>query len=488
LVLGRVLATLSEALVPLLVVRLLGKADVGLLSGTLLTYATVALICTSGLPEAVTFFLSTRPLPERRAIARRAALTTLGMGSVAAAILVLLSLGARWFGADEPSATGTAHASTAFADVWLLALYPIGEVPARLLPNLLVAEGRAATAARFGVTKALGGSLAALVPLALGAPVAVVLLSIAGFGLCYGAAVLWLLKDVYRDVPVVPSPVSARELLRFGVPLSVTDMVSLLNNQLDRYLILLLLPITALAEYQSGAWQIPVLTTIPYTVVAAYAPHLVGLFRAGKAREAIALWRGSALKVSLIVVPVTMVFLVGAEEAMTLLFTEAYVPAANVFRCYTFMTLLRVTAFGTLLVAMGRPGLVFRAAVFALVSNLLFSVPLALWLGFLGPALGTALAFIPMLYYYCHCIAAGAGVRTSETFPLVGYLRVLAIALVAAVPAALFKYNTTLHAGWSLAAEAVIVLGGFAALGTLLRVIQREDWRYLKNWLRFRLS
>lgn len=490
LVLGRILATLADAIVPLLVVRLLGKADVGLLSGTLLTYSTVALLCASGLPEAVTFFLSTRPAPERRAIARRAVFTMFCLGAVGSLVLGTLSLAAHWLWSGGNTVLGATavRPSAAFSDLWWLALYPLGEVPARMLPNLLVAEGRAGDSARLGVLKALGSSAAALVPLALGAPVSIVLLSISSFGLCYGGVVWWTLGRVYRGVEVVPSPISARELLRFGVPLGITDIVSMLNNQLDRYLILLLLPITALAEYQSGAWQIPVLTTIPYTVAAAYAPHLVNLFQAKQAQQAIELWRKSALKVSLLVVPITMVFMVGAEETMELLFTAAYVPAANVFRCYSFLTLLRITAFGTLLVSMGRTGLVFRAAIFSLISNFVLSVPLGLGLGFLGPALGTALAFLPQIYYYCTCIAQGAGVPLTSTFPVGGYLRVLGVALLGAAVALVFKANTSLGAGSRLAVEALIVVGTFAALGTLLHVVEREDWRYLKNWLRFRMG
>ena len=52
LVLGKILAALSEAIVPLVIVRLLGKADVGILSGLLLIYSTVALVVTASLSDA----------------------------------------------------------------------------------------------------------------------------------------------------------------------------------------------------------------------------------------------------------------------------------------------------------------------------------------------------------------------------------------------------------------------------------------------------
>ena len=99
-----------------------------------------------------------------------------------------------------------------------------------------------------------------------------------------------------------------KTLLHFGLPLGLTDIVSMLNNQLDRYLIVFFFPAAAMAEYQAGAWQIPIITTIPYTVGAVYAPRFVELFRSERALEAIEIWRQSSLKTALLVVPATMVF------------------------------------------------------------------------------------------------------------------------------------------------------------------------------------
>src|SRR5882724_5592095 len=96
LVLGKILATLSEAVVPLVIVRLLGKADVGILSGLLLVYSTVALVLTAGFPETLTFYLPTRPPAERQAIARTVAQSLLLLGVIGGAVLLGLSLATRF--------------------------------------------------------------------------------------------------------------------------------------------------------------------------------------------------------------------------------------------------------------------------------------------------------------------------------------------------------------------------------------------------------
>lgn len=491
LVLGKILATLSEAIVPLVIVRLLGKADVGILSGILLVYSTVALVLTAGFPETLTFYLPTRGAAERKAIAREVGKALLLLGGVGALVLVAVS----WAARATPEVTGglvgqgsdSASALESLKYLFLLAAYPIADLPGRMLPNLLIVEQRARAAAGVGIFKAVGSSLSALVPVALGAPLWVVVLCIGGFGFAFGAVLVYYLGALYPGVPRVQSPVSMGALLRFGLPLGLTDIVSMLNNQLDRYLIVLFFPIVALADYHAGAWQIPIVTTIPYTVGAVYAPRFVQLFQVGKNLEAIEIWRLSALKTSLLVVPITMVFVVAAEETMELLFTASYLGAAPVFRWYCLLTLGRVATFGSVIVAAGAPRLVFQAALVSLVCNAVLCTVLVKAVGFTGPAMGTALAFIPSAVYYCFCIARATKLELGRIFPLFGFLRVLALAVVASLPAWWFKSAVDWPAAARLPVEALLMLGSFALLGTLLGEIKRPDWVYLANWLRLRM-
>ncbi|MEO8920843.1 MAG: oligosaccharide flippase family protein [Polyangiaceae bacterium] len=489
LVLGKILATFSEAVVPLAIVRLLGKSDVGILSGLLLIYSTVALVLTAGFPETLTFYLPTRPAPERKAIARKVALSLLLLGAAGGLVLLGLGLAARF----APSlARGVAKDDSASAIeslkyLVLFALYPIADLPGRMLPNLLIVEQRAKAAAGVGIVKAVGSATAALVPVALGAPLWCVVLSIASFGVVFGVVLVYYIQALYSGVPRIESPISMRTLLHFGLPLGLTDIVSMLNNQLDRYLIVFFFPVAALAEYQAGAWQIPIVTTIPYTIGAVYAPRFVELFSQGKNREAIRIWRQAAVKTALLIVPITMVFVVASEETMELLFTAGYLRAAPVFRWYCVLTLGRTATFGSIIIAAGRPRYVFQAAVFSLFSNALLCWVLVKLVGFNGPAMGTAIAFVPTVIFYCYCISLATKLSFKEIFPLFGYLRVVLIGLVASLPAWWFKYAVTWPAAARLPVEAVLVLGTFGLVGTLVGEIRRPDWAFLGDWLRLRM-
>ena len=490
LVLGKILATLSEAVVPLVIVRLLGKADVGILSGILLVYSTVALVLTAGFPETLTFYLPTRPPAERKAIAGKVAQALLLLGFIGALVLLGISLFVR-FAPSWVSGMASGHDAQSGIEslkyLALLAVYPIADLPGRMLPNLLLVEQQAKAAAGIGIVKAIGSAVAAILPIALGAPLWVVILSIGSFGFLFGAVLVYYIRSLFRGVPAIESPISMRTLLRFGLPLGLTDIVSMLNNQLDRYLIVFFFPVAAVAEYQAGAWQIPIIMTIPYTVGAVYAPRFVELFKAGQNQEAIGIWRQSALKAALLVVPITMVFVVASEETMELLFTKSYLRAAPVFRWYCILTLGRIATFGSVILAAGAPRLIFQAAVVSLVSNALLCSVLVKVVGFNGPAMGTALAFIPSVIYYCLCIATATKLKFRQIFPLLGFLRVLGLTCVASLPAWWFKSVVTWSAAVRLPVEAALVLGTFALLGTLVGTIQRPDWAFLANWLRLRM-
>jgi len=138
-------------------------------------------------------------------------------------------------------------------------------------------------------------------------------------------------------------------------------------------------------------------------------------------------------------------------------------------------------------VAAGAPRLIFQSALVSLLSNALICSLLVKLVGFNGPAMGTALAFIPSAAYYCLCIATATKLSFRQIFPLFGFLRVLGLTGLASLPAWWFKSVVSWPAAARLPVEAGLVLGTFALLGTLLGTIQRQDWLFLANWLRLRM-
>jgi O-antigen/teichoic acid export membrane protein len=160
--------------------------------------------------------------------------------------------------------------------------------------------------------------------------------------------------------------------------------------------------------------------------------------------------------------------------------------AANVLRIYSVLSMGRITAFGTILVAAGRPNLILRAGVVSFLANVLISTPLVMTIGFLGPAVGTLLAFIPQVAIYMYFMSICSDVSVRETFPMKGYLQTLAICAPGCAAAFAIKLYVPWSTGALLAAEAVTVIVSFAVVGGLTRRILAEDWRFAADWLTLR--
>jgi len=485
LILGTTLATLSSVLLPLVLVRLMGKADIAELMALVLIYDMVALIATAGFAQVLMYHLPGRSEAEARAVAARIGWIMAGLGCLGALIVA----GVGVFGDQLPGALSH-HAGARLSLRPLLILAPslVFDLPSRVVPALLITRGRAAEASALGVIRTIVSTVTTLVPVALGYSISTVVIWYSVTRCCFGFSMPWALRLTFPNTARVPSPVKVRELFRFALPLGTTDVVSLLNQQVDRWLILLSFPAAAFADYQAGAWQVPVLGTIAYSVGDAYMPSLVQKFGSGEPRAAIEIWRGTIGKVSLVVVPITVGFMVGARELMSLLFTDAYVSAAIIFQLYSIMTLGRVATFGSVIIAAGRPRYMLQAAIFSLVANVMLCVPLTLSFGFIGPALGTSLAFIPMVMFYIWSIARATGLRTREIFPAADYFRVLALSGAAGGVAYLLKNTLGGSRGLRLA---VAVLGTtllFAVCGSLLGIISKADWRFARNWTRLKLA
>ncbi|MEM7679081.1 MAG: polysaccharide biosynthesis C-terminal domain-containing protein, partial [Myxococcota bacterium] len=195
------------------------------------------------------------------------------------------------------------------------------------------------------------------------------------------------------------------------------------------------------------------------------------------------LWRTAIQKVSLIVVPVAMFFIVSAEEFVQLAFTGDYIRAVSIFRIYSLITMARVASFGAVIVAAGQPKLVFRAAIVTLLSNLLLSIPALYWFGFDGPALGTAAAFIPMAAIYCYYIGRSLGVPMSRTFPVVDWLKVVAVATLAASPAIALKTTVVLHPFIALFVYALTLLILYIFLARVTNLMKAEDLDFAVRWV-----
>ncbi|MBN1774179.1 MAG: oligosaccharide flippase family protein, partial [Deltaproteobacteria bacterium] len=334
---GRLVQGIGQLVMGAILVHILDKESFAVLAFLLLLYATVSTLVVMAMPENVLFFLPRQTPAERKATAWQVFRILGVMGLIAGTII----LGCQLF------------SDAVFADVRraaeyspFMAAYALFDVPALMLANLLIAEEHHRWASWVSILQTIGQVLAVLVPCLLGLPLWMPFAWLLGYGVIHFAALLAVLFVLYRRVPSTPSHVSLREHASFALPLGLSSIMGQVTRQFDKYVVLYVIGVMSFADYSVGAWELPLVTVLPYSIGAAIVPVLVRLFKEHRPAEALAAWKSTIPKTSLLVLPIAVVFLICADDFIVLVFGSQYVNAVTPLRLYTIILFQRVVEYG----------------------------------------------------------------------------------------------------------------------------------------------
>lgn len=254
-----------------------------------------------------------------------------------------------------------------------------------------------------------------------------------------------------------------RRIFVFSLPIGLSAVVGTLNIEIDKLLIGFLMDTEQMAIYTNASKELPV-SFIASSITAVLMPQLTRMLKNGRNREAISLW-GNAAELSFMVISLIVAgVFTYAEDVMTLLYSEKYLPGLSVFRIYTLVLLLRCTYFGIILNATGKTKDIFYASVASLALNAVLN-PLMYWaMGMTGPALATFLSMFVVLLWQLHRTAKCTGVSFGQVFP---WKRIGWITLLNAALAVLFyglKQVLPLEQWISSLGEALVLGGGWCAV------------------------
>jgi len=350
----------------------------------------------------------------------------------------------------------------------------------------MIAIDRARTAAWANIVFSIAQFFAVVGPASLGQPLMTIMICLLGYGVAR-----FILSNLlfFMNFKGQKGPIAAgmmKELLRYSVPLGFAQILWGLNRQIDKYIVAAFFPAAVLAEYTIGAWELPIIPTIAYSVAAVMMPKFVSSHLKGDNAELLALWFKSIKKVSIIVLPLTVLFLIIAEEFIVVLFSEKYIAAALPFRIYTLILIQRVAAYSSMHRALGNTKIISYAAIYLVVINLGLSIPFVFLLGIAGPPTATLLANMFTWGYSLKKMANSLRVSLVEVFPFRFYGKTMLTSVIASVPALLFKASVTVSIRTKLIALVFLYLLAYAVFSSILGVIKKEDWAYLGRGLRIK--
>ena len=473
--------------------RLLSKADFGVISFAYMLFGLVSVVGALGLPSALLFYTTRLSAARQRALARHVGALLLGLGALLGGAL------AHW----GELALSDAQRPLIAPLLPIIGLALIGDLPGQTLPSYLLALERYGASALATLGFALTRFVGLVLPAFMGWGVRAMAWGLALTALTRGALLLlFVWRPTSRTSQAeqgtregrVDLTWSTRELLAYGLPLSLSAVVGKLNVQADKYLIAALTSAEVYAIYHVGALELPLVYGVAYSVTNALTPSLITRYHNQDREGFLQLWHSSVRKVAALIMPIAVYLMIFAEEVITLAFSERYAQAALPFRVYLCLLPLRLCSYGAVVRATGLTRPVFVATTLSLVSNLALNYPLYQLFGLAGPALASIIAQVVAIYLLLRVTKRQLSVSWGRVFPFLELLKTLSLAaLVGLTTLGLLHLLSVM--GAPLIASALntkpftLTLGGlilmplYLWLGERVGVLSGADLRYARDAL-----
>lgn len=205
--------------------------------------------------------------------------------------------------------------------------------------------------------------------------------------------------------------------IAYALPITMSSVLGIVGRRVDQYLISTMFNPEQYAIYARGAFNIPFVDMVTYSVFLVLLPEFTALLQNQGYRTVLEIWRDSARRIALLLFPVACFFVVMAEPFMVSLFSEKFAPSAAIFRIYAFALILNIAVYGTIARACGRPGIIYKTALILAGSNLFFNAILISLIGPIGAASGTLMSNAVAVYYSLRMNAKLLGCGMSEIMP-----------------------------------------------------------------------
>lgn len=180
-------------------------------------------------------------------------------------------------------------------------------------------------------------------------------------------------------------------ILKYAFPIGLATSISTINKELDKMVIGNLMGTEQLAIYSNAAKELP-LVFIQQSFLAVLLPSLARMIKKGQNKKATETW-GHTIEFSFIFMAFFVsAILVFAPQIMTVLYSEKYLPGANIFRIYGLVLLWRTTYFGMILNVTGHSKKIMYSSIFSLILNLILNYTFYFLFGMIGPAISTFLS------------------------------------------------------------------------------------------------
>ncbi len=178
----------------------------------------------------------------------------------------------------------------------------------------------------------------------------------------------------------------------YAVPVALANAVDIINAWLDKFVVSIWLGKEALGVFYVGAIEIPLVAVLLSSVFSVVSPVLNSMHHRKDFAGFADLVRKTFLFTAKWIWPFWIYLFVFADRLIPAVFGAGYAAAVVPFRIYLLIMPLRISLYGAIVLALGKPRTVLWTACGALLLNLTLNIILVRWLGLAGPAAATVIS------------------------------------------------------------------------------------------------
>ena len=379
LFLGRVLSFLIAGISPIILVRLLDRNQYGAYQQVLFVVTFVISVISLRIPGSLYYFFPRHKFNLDRLLSQTVTLLSV-VSFIGTTIFLIIGL----FSELLPSGVSAAY-------IIPITIYIFIETIAQLIDHIFILEKKSrlvliGSAANTMIRLLLVVSAAIFFREVLTLVYALIVFS--AIRLCVVSGYMakkYAIRLGIRDISLL------KNQFRYITPLAVANVVGVIGNKMDRGIIGTYMSPADFGLYAVGGIGIMNAITMLYTSVGnVCVPRFGELAISNDLKGVRKLWHKMVIVNSAFTIPLVFFCWVFADLMITILFTEKYVAASNIWRINMFILVIQMTGYGYIPTALGKTGSILAGNVirFAVV------VPLSIILIYNYGLIGGAICFV----------------------------------------------------------------------------------------------
>jgi O-antigen/teichoic acid export membrane protein len=475
LMLSKVTASLSVILLFVILSRHFAPTEYGTFRQLWLINKGLALeVFSLGLPLSLFYFLPQLKSEEQKSFILVTILILSFLGCVLAGLIILFS---PWI------ATLFNNPELAYL-LKLFCLFPLFSLPTLAIDGTLISIDKVFSLSIFTICDRLLLFVFSILALITWHTLHAFCLTLVVYAFVRFAISISVIFFYYKNHSFKRSGISLASQLKVGLPSGLSNILGLINVEIDKIIISSFFTAKRFAVYANGAFDIPFLGTVSASISSVLMPEYVRLKQMGDINGLISLWHNSIHKIALLFIPLMVFFFIVARDFITFMFSDIYAESAVVFQIYLVGIIANMTWYGTILVSIGHSREPFYASAIGLCINVILNYLFILKIGFLGPVIASVITNYIVATYYLYKIKKHFNISWIDVYPWRTVFHILMIAIASAILITPLMFYDLIH----IKVIRIMFHGLIYFLSTfsilfLFKLISHDDILFVKSFI-----